>query len=96
MSILDNATNFAGRPISAQHRAAIGRFLLEPTERNWDAIYSIIIAPSMRRGTIWQAVLAIDPTFPTIMPGPNWLRVPDAMLVARAIREATLAKETAR
>lgn len=96
-TFLDHATNFVGSPLSERSRTLIGRFLLDPSESNWDAIYSIVVARSMRRGTIWQAVLAIDPTFPTSKPDPHWTRIPDAMLVARAIKEATQAmKETAR
>jgi hypothetical protein len=75
-------------------RRRIFRYLAHPTRRGWNDIHGIIINwPSPETHTIWLAVIAIDPTFPRSAPaeGPlikRWPRIPDAVLLARAIKTA--------
>lgn len=96
MSLLAEARNFCG-PLDRKIRARIVAFLSAPTEAGWDDIAGIIIAPSLRRGSLWQAVMAVDPTFPNEGPATDsrgkrvrgWSRIPDALLLARAIRHIT-------
>lgn len=77
----------------------IFRYLDNPTAKNWDDIHSITINWGAKHGapeTIWQAVVAIDPSFTRISiphrgnppAEKRWSKWPDALLVARAIRAA--------
>lgn len=89
MTLLANARNGLDKPLSSDARIRIRKFLRDPTPEGWDDVYTILITPRL---TVWQAVCAIDATFPTQLsasPRRRWPRIPDAMLVARAIREAT-------
>lgn len=91
MSLLANARNGFDKPLSSDSRIRIRKFLREPSESTWDAIYTILITP---RVTVWQAVCALDPSFQTSVANRagtswRWTRIPDVMLVARAIREST-------
>ena len=88
MGLLDKAQNLFG-PLDSEIRARIIRFLNDPTEPNWDDIYSIIITDRFDVRTIWQAVTAIDPKFPRSKRKGPWPKVPDALTVARAIKAAT-------
>lgn len=95
--LLDQARNMFG-PLSEDIRARVQAFLADPTPDAWEGCAHAVIA--WRAGcigtTVWQAVRAVDPTFPNIgrrtVKGrvvDDWARVPDALLVARAIRQAT-------
>lgn len=94
--LLGAARNFCG-PLDPKIRARIRAYLAAPSEAGWDDIAGIIIAPSLRCGSLWQAVMAVDPTFPNEGPVTNsrgrrvrgWARIPDALLLARAIRRIT-------
>jgi predicted nucleotidyltransferase len=57
---LDKARNMFG-PLSPEIRKRILNFLQNPTTDSWDDIQSIIISGF---GTIWQAMIQIDPSFP--------------------------------
>lgn len=97
--LLDECSNMFG-PLDPQVRGRLQRFLAEPSVKTWDDVYTIVINPnSMRHGTVWQAVLAVDPTFPRqaksapigkkITPKQRWGgRFPDAITVGRAIKNA--------
>lgn len=100
--LLEGATNFLG-PIGPQAKKRILRYLGDPSTENWDDVYGIIINEkggpvSGRPRTIWQAVIAVDPTFrdialPTRLyggqpPEARWAKWPDALLLARAIKAA--------
>jgi hypothetical protein len=94
MTLLANARNGFDKPLSSDSRVRIRKFLREPSESAWDDVYTILVTPRL---TIWQAVCALDPSFPASVastgshsgPSWRWTRIPDVMLVARAIREAT-------
>lgn len=67
-----------------------------PNENTWDDAYSIILN-SGEWTTLWQAVCAVDPTFPkrgkqTDVKGrviQGWSRVPDRPTLRQAIAYAT-------
>ena len=87
--LLDQAASHLG-PLSPAARQLILKYIADPTPDRWRVIKKIIVNPrSMRLGTIWQAVCKVDPTFPNAEPEGGWTRVPDGLLVARAIREVT-------
>lgn len=65
--------------------------------RYWDRDHGIILRAEVGLGlTLWQAVLAVDPTFPrrgraTDINGrvlDDWARYPDTVLIGRALRYA--------
>lgn len=99
--LLDGATNFCG-PVDEKIRARIRSYLASPTEDGWSDIAGVIITPSLCCGSLWQWVMAVDPTFPNTGPVTNsqrglvrgWARIPDAVLLARAIRAALRSLET--
>ena len=102
MKTLLNCRNMLGRPLSAESIKRIKRFLADPTAENWDDIHGIIISPGKGEViTIWNAVLALDPTFPrtgraTDLKGnvvKEWERVPTPLEVLRAIRNITDTRE---
>ncbi len=85
---LDEASNYLGK-LSPAIRARFQAFFADPTEANWDAIHAIVINPgSMRRATIWQMVVCIDPNFPIARAIGGWYQVPTVFTVMRALREA--------
>lgn len=101
MRLLKNATNCFGK-VGPAVQERIQVFIDRPGYETWDAIYGIILTPtkrcncSNRKGcnTVWQAVIAIDPTFPRsgssgATAAQRWRKFPDAMTVARAIKHAT-------
>jgi len=93
--LLDGASNFCG-PLDEKIRARIRAYLSAPTEAGWSDIAGVIITPSVSHGSLLQWVHAVDQTFPKIEPRydplfnklTGWTRIPDAVLLARAIRSA--------
>lgn len=80
-------------------RARLEAVIADPTEQTWDEAHSLIVSlqrPSLIGTTLWQAVIAVDPSFPHR--GPNvdgqghrigsWARVPDRDVLLRALRWA--------
>lgn len=73
--LLDSATNDFGR-LSEDVRARVARYLEAPSAEGWDDINGIIISHTAglghnRPATIWQAVIAVDPSFRDIsIPSP--------------------------
>jgi hypothetical protein len=100
MRLLKNATNYFGT-VSAEIQRRVSAFMDAPGYDTWDDIYAIILAPAKKcdcrgRGctTVWQAVIAVEPTFPRSGKSgrtarERWAKYPDAMTVARAIKHAT-------
>jgi len=65
--------------------------LNNPCQTTWDAAHTIIIT-GVRMTSLWQAVLAIDPTFPRSKGlDEPWPVVPDPFTLCRAIKQATRA-----
>jgi hypothetical protein len=71
-------------------KARLRRALLAPTRENWLDAYGIVLRRRALHGawlTMLEAVIAVDPTFPHTQP--DWTtRVPDQLLIARALRGA--------
>ena len=93
---LDLATNLRGQ-LSGRARASILEFVRQPSQKGWETIHSIIID---RRSllTVWQAVIAIDPTFPVVGPRTDsrdgsapgaWPRIPTSQEIKKALVWAT-------
>jgi hypothetical protein len=98
VALLDGANNMFG-PLSPDIRIRLLRYLDRPTAAGWEDIFSIILNARVGLGiTCWQAVLAVDPSFPAsapaggigerVSPVKKWPRFPDAILLARAIKWA--------
>lgn len=91
--LFDNCRNLFG-PISEGCAERIREYLKAPTTEGWDDIHGILIS---EHRTLWQAIRIVDPTFPATGPLEDingnriedWPRLPDPVLVARAIRAAT-------
>lgn len=92
---LARSVNLWGRltaPIKTRLRAAV----YQPTEETWNNAYSIIVG-SDGWMTLWQAVIAVDPTFPRSGPATDargrqverWEKVPSQETLIRALRYAT-------
>jgi hypothetical protein len=84
------STLFDKRPDVADRLTAVIR---NPTEQTWDDSYNIILNCKNRTCSLWQAVIAVDPTFPKTGPVNNqkgerlegWKRIPDSLLIVNAI-----------
>lgn len=95
MNDLDLARNFFG-PLDQSIRRRIRRVITSPNARNWEDAHSVIIG-SDGWMTLWQAVIAVDPTFPRTGRVTNqkgdvleeWRRIPSTDLILRAVRFAT-------
>jgi hypothetical protein len=93
--LLDRAENLFGR-LDGNIRNRIKAYCDNPTPDSWDDIQGIIVT-RRHMGTIWQAVLEIDPTFPHVGRTTDakgrvieeWNRIPAPFTVLRAIDEAT-------
>lgn len=81
-----------GRKMSLENEERIKDYLRNPTPGNWSDISGIIVAGGK---TIWQSVCTTDPTFPrsgrmydfeTGKVVREWDRIPDPVLVIRAIK----------
>lgn len=92
---LDLASSMLGS-LTPDARRRVLELHARPSRRTWDAAYSIILhGPSML--TLWQAVLAVDPSFPrtgkcTDTRGrilQDWPAVPSSAVIRRAVRYAT-------
>jgi hypothetical protein len=102
LQILKNTTNVFG-PVEPETQKRITAYMAKPSAKLWDDIHSIIIHWPGKPNTIWQAVVAIDPTFPKsgqpvpygIIRRPEhvWRRWPDAFTLARAIKAALASEE---
>jgi hypothetical protein len=91
-------------PLNHECRARLLAVINKPTQKTWSNAYSLIVAfGAPKTETLWQAVLAVDPTFPQKGPATKcdengkelsrgrWSRVPTRDLLLRAIRHATSA-----
>lgn len=88
------ATNLYG-PLSADVLARLDAVVSSPTNETWEDAHSIILN-SKRFVTLWQAVIAQDPTFPRTGPRTDvkgnqitpWPAIPSTDLLIRAINAA--------
>lgn len=88
---LEMARNFLEGRLTPDIRRRLQAVVNNPTQETWSNAHSIIINPHGRVSTLWQAVMAVDPTFPNAGPrrGELWERIPSQDLLVRAIRYAT-------
>jgi len=82
-------------PLSPWLRSALYNYVYFPNHNNWEEIYSILIS---NKHTVWQAVLAVDPTFPNSISmnsdgETRWSRIPSSELLIKAISNAVFKKE---
>lgn len=92
---LDMARNMFGK-LEPETRERLQAVLDDPSDDTWSNAYSVIIGAD-RWMTLWQAVLAVDPTFPKIGPSTDqrgrriegWRRIPSQELLLTALKYAT-------
>lgn len=92
---LDLASNMFGR-LPPESRARLQALYDNPTEETWDNAYTLILERHTHT-SLWQAVIAVDPTFPQVGPSSDnrgnrittWRRIPDRDLIRRALTYAT-------
>jgi hypothetical protein len=94
---LDLARNMFGK-LAPVYRTRLRAVLYHSTEDTWNDAYSIILNPHVGMGlTLWQAVLAVDPSFPKVGPSTDsrgrvvkrWSRIPSQALLLAALQYAT-------
>jgi hypothetical protein len=88
MKLLDQCTNGFGEGLREDCLQRLRAVLDDPNQETWDAAFTIIIT-QYPQTTLWQAWVAVDPLAPPSKPleGP-WPRIPDQLMVARAIKWA--------
>lgn len=83
--------------LKAPMREALYNYYEFPNADNWNDIYAIVISSRGRISTVWQAVLAVDPSFPNRIPADawdtenesaRWTRVPSRELFVEALNIA--------
>jgi len=94
---LDLARNMFGK-LDPKNRTRLRAVLYHPTEETWNNAYSIILNPHVGFGlTLWQAVIAVDHSFPKVGPSTDsrgrvverWRRIPSQALLLAALQYAT-------
>jgi len=73
-------------PLSEDAKKDILSYLNDPSEENWNAIYSTMIKGHK---TVWQAWLAVDRSAPTSKAGDRWASIPSANTLRTALRAAS-------
>jgi len=93
---LDLASSMLG-PLTEDSRARLLAVVENPTRDNWEDAHRIILRGDGPMLTLWQAVIAVDPTFPrrgtlTDQHGKvieDWHTIPDRETLRQAIAYAT-------
>lgn len=92
---LEMARNGFNKPLEESIKDRIQEYMNNPTQKGWDDIHCIVIYPTGEIQTIWQAILAIDKTFPRCQELANnkkgyvWSKIPTPELIKRALIFAT-------
>ncbi len=92
---LELARNLYGR-LKPRERTRLRALIYQPSEKTWDEAHSIIVGGDGWM-TLWQAVIAVDATFPKVGPATDirgrrvsrWERIPSQELLVAALRYAT-------
>ena len=85
---LRRATNLLG-PLGPDTRRRVEAVMANPIERTWDDAHEIVL--NARTGTtLWQAVCAVDPSFPTTKGDNHWQRIPSKSTLLAAVHYAVL------
>ena len=92
MKTIDLCKNMRG-DLSPDLKKEIKKYIVTPSVEQWDKVAHIIVDPSGVT-TLWNAVIAVDPSFPTrgrvtdhegrLLK--DWERIPEPILVLRAIK----------
>lgn len=98
-TLFDRLTPRLG-PLSPEALSRLHRVLLRPTLETWEDAHTICLGP--RGLTLWQAIRAVDPTFPargrTVdLAGrvvEEWARIPSAFTLRRALEYAARQRRT--
>jgi hypothetical protein len=79
------AKDLIGGQLTDERRREIIAYLQNPAagRADWEKIRGVLISENMRRGTLWQAVLYVDPKCPVADDGGYF---PAPFTLARAIR----------
>jgi hypothetical protein len=92
---LELARNVFGK-LRPEYKRALRAVLYHPTEETWEEAHSIIVGADGWM-TLWQAVIAVDPTFPKVGQRTDvrgrvverWRRIPSQNLLMAALQYAT-------
>jgi len=94
---IEFAKNYVGL-LPSHIKSALYNYVEFPTQDNWNDIYSTVISTG-KTSTVWQAVLAYDPSFPDRIPvtaidpdNVRWPRIPSPEVFAKAIAIAIFSK----
>ena len=93
---LDMARTCFGE-LTLEQRNRLLAYYEYPNDETWDDVYNLTIMPYGHINTVWQAVCAIDATFPTRGPCVDafgqrlepWPRIPEPELFRQALVYAT-------
>lgn len=103
-ALLNRCENYFGS-IDADIRARLKAVIDNPSEATWEDAYSIILNPHTGIGrTLWQAVIAVDLTFPNTGPCTDakgkrlegWSKIPTRETILNAILYAVTEQTTVR
>lgn len=86
--ILGACRNMFGKPLAADCMTRLQAAIATPSQKTWEAAYSLCISKRTGRTTLWQSVLYVDPDFPREKRRQSWDRIPDRALILRAIAAA--------
>lgn len=88
-SLFEGLHNHFG-PLPAPIRPRLRRVLLDPSHESWEGAYNVMLRSDALGLSLWQAVEVVDPDFAGAKRAsrPGWLRVPDQLTIARALRYA--------
>jgi hypothetical protein len=75
-------------PLKPEVLVRLEAFFANPCDETWNDASTILLTTSPRMLTFWQAVRAVDPSYPFMKRGPNWPRVPDFFTARRALEYA--------
>lgn len=89
---LEDLDKYAGSrnmfgPLKPAIRKRLDAFFASPDVKHWNDVYSIIIGADGWM-TFWQAVIAVDPSFPKVGKSTGWDRAPDLFTARRALKYA--------
>jgi hypothetical protein len=92
---LDLAQNMFGS-LKPEIKNRIRKLYTNPTATTWEDAHCIIVGHD-RFMTLWQAIIAVDPTFPRMGRATDqegkvideWKRIPDQTLIRKALYYAT-------
>ena len=96
-NLMDGLENMFGA-LQPDIRKRLQAVIDNPTERTWDNAHSIIVRwGNSRVNTLWQAVIAVDPSFPRTGPRTDqrgrkiegWSRIPDRNTILKALLAVT-------